>query len=352
LGVPTPERFIFTQFAAMPLWVRVITYLLFVLVVVHGYLVPRTVSGTVDVLSKQGVTYTSYANSLVSVLGDRSTRYFTNGHEDGTWSIPVPSQLPAGFELEFAEKDNPQGREKLQICATDMLLGHSIEVRYHPDGVGAKFTRTDSGCRPAKLPGGADDSVGSVPSISLIRTAYAQAPPAMKIRSPQEVSQAIATAVKESRPAGVGQNHADSHTAVAAAAALNVQLTSAEAAGVRSNDQLSQLLQQKVYSKQIGTDPTAVFLYAGQINDVGNWANPPNIKLDGADAARPFRAGDVVTTQTHVNKRADYIRLTFFGWQNADSLGVANVGDQFLVEESKLIGSNLWIKAIPVKVEQ
>lgn len=353
LGVPTPERFLFTQFAAMPLWVRIITYFAMLLVVMHGYLVPRAVSGTVDVLSAQSSTHTAYANSLVSVVGDRSTRYFANGRDDGTWSIPVPGQLPVGFELEFAEKDNPQGREKLQVCATDVIMNHAIEVRYHPDGVGAKFTRIDPHCQPGKPPaaGGGDASVAP-PAISFITSALAQTVP-VKVSSPKEVSKAISSAVQESAPNAPPDAPTDSRSAARAASALNVELTTSEAAGVRSKEQLSQLLQQKYYSKEIGSKPTPVYLYAGEVNGEGNWANPPNLKLDDKDSQpRPFRAGDVVTARTHVNKRSDYISFTFLGWRNADSVGVTDPGDNFIVQETKLIGNNLWVKAVPVEIDK
>jgi hypothetical protein len=348
LGVPTPERFLFTNFAAMPLWVRVVTYLLFVIVVVHGYLVPRAVSGTVDVLSKQGKTFTAYSNSLVSIVGDKSTRYFSNGREDGTWSIPVPTQIPLGFELEFAEKDNPQGREKLEVCPSDILLGHTIEVRYHPDGAGAKFTRVGTGCGPSSAQsGGAGDSA-STNTFSWVSRAYAQAP-AMKATAPRDVSRAIATAVQEAKTTGVNATAAQS--ASHAAANLKVELTSTEAASVQSSEQLSQLLQQKYYSKELA-GATPVYLYVGQIDDAGNWVSAPNLKLDGSADVRPFRAGDVAVAQTQVNKRSDYIQSTLFGWRNADSLGIANAGDQFVVQDSKLIGRNLWIKAVSVKIDR
>lgn len=351
LGLPTPERFLFTQFAAMPIWVRVITYFVLLIVVVHGYLVPRAVSGTVETLSEQGATRTAYANSLVSVVGDRSTRYFANGRDDGTWSIPVPTQLPVGFELEFADKDNPQGREKLQVCATDVLLNHAIEVRYHPDGVGARFTRIDPHCQPGKPSGGADGGAAGSTSISFITRAFAQAVP-VKVTSPKDVSRAISGAVQESGANPAPDAPTDSRSALRAASTLNIQLSTSEAAGVRSKEQLSQLLQQKYYGKEIG-DAGAVYLYAGEINDNGNWDTPPNLKLDANDnQPRPFRPGDVVTAQTHVNKRSDYIRFTILGWRNADSVGVTEPGDHFVVQETKLIGNNLWVKAVPVKIDK
>lgn len=351
LGIPTPERLVFTQFAAMPLWVRVLTYLVFVAVAVHGYLVPRVVSGTVDVVEQDSKTHTAFSHGLVSVVGDRSERYYADGREDGTWSIPVPTQMPVGFELEFAEKENPQGREKLQVCATDVLLGHLIEIRYHPDGAGARFTRIDKNCRPpSDGGGGADDGkTFNLPSTSLISSAYAQGAPVARVSPPKDVARIVAGAVEGSASAG----RSDAQVATEAASALSVDVTSTEAANVHSADQMSQLLQQKVYAKQIGDSASAVYLYAGDVDGDGNWAERPNVTLENKEAKpRPFRAGDLVSAQGQVNKRADYIQFTVFGWRNADSLGVAHPGDHFVVQDSKVIGNHVWVKAIPVELKQ
>ncbi|HTV03543.1 MAG TPA: hypothetical protein VMF13_23525 [Luteitalea sp.] len=132
LPVTTPEKIVIGQFSSMPLPVRVITYLLFVLVLVNHALGPTVIQGDFYVLSPDGVRvpgekYTIRAHGTQdrvnadgrwtltlprSFLGSADARIGSpNAEVIGDVRIPVPLPLLSAFRPSRPVIDaTPQGR--------------------------------------------------------------------------------------------------------------------------------------------------------------------------------------------------------------------------------------------------
>ena len=98
------EKFLFVNFKNMPAWVRVLTYLVFLLLFVYLMLVPRFINGQLVVRDSASGGFIPYRGAELQMAVEGHDYKF-KANEGGYWSIPVVSKLPTNLELQVFHSD-------------------------------------------------------------------------------------------------------------------------------------------------------------------------------------------------------------------------------------------------------
>ena len=102
-GLTLVEKTIFGKFSQMPLWVRIITYLLFVILYVYLLISPKVLGGTIRIITNDGEG-PYLGQPILYHIEDRSLKVYTN--EDGEWSIPIANPLSTNIRIEIFNKES------------------------------------------------------------------------------------------------------------------------------------------------------------------------------------------------------------------------------------------------------
>jgi hypothetical protein len=167
----TAELWVFDKFESMPLWVRVVTYLLFVVVVVHTQLRPTILQG--DLHLKDGTRRAPAVNYSVTV-GDSSFRVNSAGKWVATTTRAVPGSVTAFI-------GDPDG---VVIGVTKVPLPIPIWSALFPDRVFIDVDRATSAIEVQRV-------VGRLPLVATLNAAGAGAGPAAALQKGRRLFIAI-----------------------------------------------------------------------------------------------------------------------------------------------------------------
>jgi acyl carrier protein len=122
------EKALFEWFPKMPVWVRVLTYLVFLFLFAYLLLTPRFIDG--QMVWKDQATGGHIPGRGVEIqLHTEGRIYKFVSNEQGFWSVPVISRLPQAIELQIYHEDK---REyfKVQIDAAKIWFGARHEIAF------------------------------------------------------------------------------------------------------------------------------------------------------------------------------------------------------------------------------
>jgi hypothetical protein len=124
------EGFIFENFKTMPLWVRVITYFMLLIVLMFGYMSPRFIDGVAYLKVKKADDPIYYKNLSFSVIEEgRKIRYTSS--DEGILSIPRSTLIPTQpVEIHFYPEGVTQAPVKRIIPIWTLLTGKNIDFTY------------------------------------------------------------------------------------------------------------------------------------------------------------------------------------------------------------------------------
>jgi hypothetical protein len=115
------EKILFEKFREMPKFVRVTAYLVFLFVFVYLLLMPRFIDGHLSIKDPESGKLLDYRGAELRMQVEGRVYKFA-ANEDGFWSIPVVSRLPAAVDVQVFHEDMGQW---LKIHFTPFLVWKS-----------------------------------------------------------------------------------------------------------------------------------------------------------------------------------------------------------------------------------
>jgi hypothetical protein len=105
------------QYSRLPQWAKVVTFFIVLLLNIYFLVTPRFVNGQVVAKTPDGGFVPYRGIELQTYSDGRTMKYRSN--EDGYWSIPLVSRLPASLRIQVHIKDEHHWRE-VTINASDI----------------------------------------------------------------------------------------------------------------------------------------------------------------------------------------------------------------------------------------
>jgi hypothetical protein len=327
------DKFIVSLINKAPPWARNCAYALLLLAGLFYLFVPTEIGGTISEPYNGGLR--AVDDIMVSV--DRgSVRYYVSATPDGTWKVPSPSRFPGDHDIDFrTRQDLSFSIGTIRTCIYDFLPGSTIKANFNAKASAAKIVRVDKNC-----PASAADTIASAEpyhiNISPISEAIAQA---------QSVNIDLST-IQDGVARVLEQKSTRSETQDQLS---KLGISSTELAAADKSQSPTLYLERIATLKSVERAPS-IYMYAGSVGADGNWQTQNLSPLDSYSDHRLI-PGLVVKADTGINLRNDYIRWSWFSWRNAEKIGEAKPGDNFVIRNSKVIGEHLWVEAVPVQIE-
>lgn len=136
------EKFLFENFPKMPLWVRVGTYLLLLLVFVYLLLLPRFVDGQLVIRESTSGGVLPYRGADLQIQVD-GRPYKFRSNEDGFFSIPLIDRLPQGLEIQVFHIDKSLWFP-VEVSVSDVWFARSHRIEVLADKPFIKLATTNT----------------------------------------------------------------------------------------------------------------------------------------------------------------------------------------------------------------
>lgn len=351
--MPTPsffENIIANQFLKIPLWARIVTYFICLLVAIYQILFPKFIDGEIRVYNNNNFSghFSAYRDAKVGIK--YHGRYiYSSTDTDGNWALPFLDSVINGdidLRVEYRALNGEEQRQSISVPRT-IAITDNIIIGYN-ESTSQKFKILNKIDTENEKP---NDNASIQLTNEFIRVAYAEdivqqqyspIKKAMddsigKLRKSDNSKEELTYSEKKVIQSGIEEKY-------------QILLNDSDISQSRSADDLARLATTKILSK----NSSPQFAYYGQFDSTGNWADRYfDVVIDGMPARAP-KAGDIIQATGKVNIRAGYIEFSWFnGWENKEVIGTISPGDRLLVEEVKYIaGDFVWIKFYRVDQNQ
>lgn len=330
------EKMLIDNFLKVPQWLRNITYMVLLILAIYMILLPKEISGAIEI---------DLGNGATSAVDSVDVSYVFNEHyivaksgKAGQWTLPVVSNTIKPYEVRFSLGDT---YSKVTISAKEIFMKEEISILYDPNR--NMFYRPISKDDYAA----ARDSMAGA-SFELFSKAYAQIEQAVSLnqkdlavfaREKIHIEQAIQDIQSKQTIAEKIEviEHANSTYG------LNLENSMALTSTAVDAKTVAEKLSIDSYLDSLKSNQSAAFLYYGELKEDEGWQERFFRLGTGVEDGIPSK-GDLVIAQASVNMRSGYIEHGWRGWVNKPSLGVTQNGQQFIVEETQRFGPYLWIK--------
>lgn len=330
------EKMLIDNFLKVPQWLRNITYIVLLILAIYMILLPKEISGSIEVDLGNGATIAVDSVDVSYVFNEHYI--VAKSGKAGQWTLPVISNGIKPYEVRFSLGNT---YSKVPISAKEIFMKEEITVMYDP--------KNNMFYRPISKDEykAARDSMADV-SFEFFSKAYAQIEQAVLLNKKD-----LAVFAKEKAQIEDAIQDIQSKQTIAekieviekanSAYGLNLENSMAITSTEVDAKTVAEKLTIDSYLDSLKSNQSAAFLYYGELKEDEGWQERFFQLGTNAEDAIPSK-GDLVIAKASVNIRSGYIEYGWTGWVNKPSLGVTKDGQQFIVEETQRFGPYLWIK--------